>query len=306
MAFDAELAQALLKPTIEFTKGNWALEVILPNVTFAGTLNDYTLATTLSKPTLLAVTDVPAGFYGYASIQKPVISAGYHQDFTGDFAGLLKKPQLTFNMFVGGSVTVQATLPKPVFAASIDSAFNGIVSARLRMPTLRFGAILGGTSSRATWSFNTITTAHSRYENYDFNSFFKLGSKYYGVHTNGTIYELTGDVDFGTEVTESIIDAEVTFPASQFGEQQNKVCSDAFVYGRSTGEMEVQLKLDEQEERTGFTVTFDDRAGMHRRRVKIPKGLKGNVWQYKLKNIDGSNFDINAFEIFVRSVQRII
>ena len=84
-----------------------------------------------------------------------------------------------------------------------------------------------------------------------------------------------------------------------------KCCSDAIVYGRCDGDIEIQFVTDEQEERDGYIIPFDDRAGMHRRRVKIPKGILGNTWQYKIKNVGGSKFDLNAFEVFLKTVQRI-
>lgn len=302
MAFNSTSNIILNKPIVSFKCNDWFLFVTLPKPI----MNiDWFLNVTLPKITLNA--RLVSNYIVNSVLPKITISASYRPDNIYRFNSSLKIPRVSFLVTspVSFVLPTRIILPKPILQSRLSSNISGRVASVLPLINISFNTSLVATITKQTWVFNTITTAHSRYTNYDFNSFFKLGSTNYGINTNGYIYTLTGSKDFVGEVTEVNIDAEVLLPASTFDEQTLKSCSDAIIYGRGNGDMEVQVTLDEQQTRTGFTVHFDDRVGMHRNRVKIPKGLKGNVWQFKFKNVDSSYFDINMFEVFVKEMQRL-
>lgn len=234
-----------------------------------------------------------------------VLQSAFVSDNIYTCAAQVKIPTVVFTVTSPNLYALSYVLPKPVLNSAATSDISGIVDYTLPKVNLSFNVNFTASISKQTWVFNTITTAHSRYTNFNFNSFFKLGANNYGINANGDIYKLTGTKDFIGEAAEANIDAEIIFPATTYEEQMLKSCSDAIIYGRGDGDMEVQVVLDEQQARTGFIAHFDNREGMHRNRVKIPKGLKGNVWQFKLKNIDGAWFDINIFEVFVKIMQRL-
>lgn len=190
---------------------------------------------------------------------------------------------------------------KPRVCGSILSQQIYTFNTRIKKPTLVISVINESAdfTAYATYVFNTLTTATSTYTNFNFNSYFKLDNKYYGVSDSG-IYELTGNNDVASN-----IQSEVYLPISSFDKQGLKACSDAIIFGRLSGDIEVVVVLDEQEEREGLFVTSDERQGLHRIRVKVPKGLKGSTWQYKLRNVDGSDFSINNFEVFLKELKRI-
>jgi hypothetical protein len=263
----------------------------------------------------------------------PTISAYFASVPTTSVNVTLKKVEIDAVMLGASIYTLNRTLRKPLLSASVSSpigfslnrtipiptiisAFNSVggitVNAVMRMPIAVIRASLASDTVKQTWAINTITSAHSRYTNYGFNSYCKIGDKFYGLKEDG-IYELAGEFDTVTDiidnapvVTNTHIDAEIALPLSDFDEQQLKMCSDAFAYCRTDGELEVVVVTDEQYMVEGLSIYDDGRAGMHRKRVKIPKGLKGNSWQFIVKNVEGSDFGINAFEIMVKTLQRVM
>jgi hypothetical protein len=268
-------------------------------------MNDWSTKQTLIKPEISFIWDVAESIIVNSPLPSPIITG--HFNSSGQFQSnfTFKLPVLNFKVDVPINYTLTSILPKVATAFTVFVLNDYQVNSQLYKPALNFQASLVATITNQTWVFNTITTAHSRYTNYDFNSFFKIGTKNFGINSNGGIYELTGSNDFVGESNEAYIQAQVDLPVSTFGEQTLKACSDAILYGRCDGEIEIQVVLDEQEARTGYVIPFDSRQGMHRNRVRIPKGLRGNVWQFKIKNRNGSHFDINAFEIFIKTLQRL-
>jgi len=300
MAFDSTLNRTLPKPTISFVVNNWVLNVTLPKPTLN---TNWLLNVVLPKITLNAV--LTSNYLVNSTLPKITIVSSYNPDNLYSLSSSLKIPSISFEVTNSNIYSLSSVLPKPTVVSLLGLDILGVVNYRLPLITVSFNTAFSATTTKQTWVFNTTTTAHSRYTNYDFNSFFKLGSTNYGINDNGDIYLLTGTKDFVGESNEANIDTEIIFPATTYDEQNLKSCSDAILYGRGNGEMEVQVVLDEQQARVGYSVHFDNREGMHRNRVKIPKGLKGNVWQFKLKNVDGSWFDINLFEVFVKTMQRL-
>jgi hypothetical protein len=304
MAFDSTTSQTLSNPTLVFTTGDWNVAVTISNPTFVGTLNDFTVESTLSLPTFTSSADLPYNIiFGY-TLPNITVEAILTPSQLFALNNNLRLPSLDFSVGIPKIYQLSLTLPNIAFNAIAGITPYYTLQNTFKAPRIDFRASLVATTIKQTWAFNTITTAHSRYTNYDFDSFFKIGTKQFGINTSG-IYEITGDKDFSGESNQSQINAQITLPASAFGEQVMKQCSDAIIYGRTDGDIEVVVTIDESEQFEGFYIISDDRTGMHRRRVKIPKGLKGNVWQYTIKNVDGSAFDLNAFEVFLRPLQRI-
>lgn len=153
---------------------------------------------------------------------------------------------------------------------------------------------------------NTINLCHSRYTNFAFNSFIKRGLNYYGACQKG-VYVLIGDEDYSTEVGfERLIDASITTPISDFNQRPLKQVTDAYIHGRINTPMYVDVTVNEGTTYTNFEVIYDAKEGIHRRRVKIPRGLQGADWQFKIKNTNGGYFTIFDFELHVKNLKRII
>lgn len=161
-------------------------------------------------------------------------------------------------------------------------------------------------ASRDTIVVNTINNAHSRYTGYAFTGFIELHGQYYGVNADG-IFELVGDNDFDGDVSfETPIEAYCVTPITDFDVQEQKSVGDAFVQGRFLGDMEIDLTINEGDTLDGFSIPHDGNDGIHRKRVKLPRGLKGTDWQFKVKNVNGSDFTLFDLDVAVRQLQRTI
>lgn len=156
---------------------------------------------------------------------------------------------------------------------------------------------------KGTWLVNLRTLAHSRYARYPFNSLFRRGTNYYGANCTG-IYRFTGDTDFAGGIPlAQMVEAFVLTPAVSFTGTAAHV-PDIYLDGRCTGEMALDLIVDEETACEDIPVQFDDRPGTHRRRIKAPRGVRGVVWQFRLKNIAGSRFTAIGLEPVVAASAR--
>lgn len=137
---------------------------------------------------------------------------------------------------------------------------------------------------------NLASGGHSTYTNFTFNSFFRLGSDYYGCNDTG-VYKLDGTTDAGTEITWSI-----TTPVTSFGVRNRKYIHDARVIMRADADVLLTEIVDEQVSVSELTAPSDDRNGIHARRIKLPKGMRGTEWQFVLSGT-GTIADIASLEV---------
>ena len=152
-----------------------------------------------------------------------------------------------------------------------------------------------------TLSMNTRTYGVSEYSNFNFNSFFNIGAKYYGCCSDG-IFELTGDLDGTSQVAQSIIKTGV----SDFGSQQLKATKDCYVYIRSSGDNTIRLIINEQTDRAGYPINYDNIDGIHRRRIKVAQGLRGTSWQTEFRNDSGADFTLKQIDLIPKELARSI
>lgn len=153
---------------------------------------------------------------------------------------------------------------------------------------------------------NTVNLCHSRYTHFAFNSFCAYGGSYYGACKKG-LYKLVGDSDFvGEPYVDKAIEAIILTPTSDYEKQELKQPSDAFLHTRQTDDMLLDVLVDEYIEETDFTIIHDGQEGIHRRRVKLPRGLRGTDYQYRIRNQNGCDFTIFDFEVFIKTLKRII
>jgi len=291
------------RPTfaLEWLSNNLDLNQTIIQPILVATMNDWQLNTTIAVPVLEAGIDAGEGLTLDKVMLQPSLAARIVSGQQITFDKTLSPPRLDAIITQEQSYSLLTTISNISLVASIVSNSNYILDATLAKPTV-VGSILNeviNASTTSTFVINTMTSAHSTYSNFGFNSYFKLANSYYGINSTG-VWKLTGDLDITTS-----IQTDVETPISSFDKQGMKACCDAIIFGRLQGDIEVVTVNDEQEEREGFIVNQDEREGLHRIRVRIPKGLKGATWQFKLRNVDGSQFSINNFEVFLRELQRI-
>jgi hypothetical protein len=296
----AVLNQIVPSPTIVAYYGGLYSNIKIPSPTFVGVMNDGFLSLAVSQPTFVATLDSEGVYTLNKSIPLPTLRAKIFAQYQFESSISIGLPRL--DSFLGSEVGYHSSLMplRPIIVSVIDSDNNLWLSRAISRPIVNSLWVNDVFNDTATvYAFNTFNSAHTQYTNFGFNSYFKLGSVYYGINSSG-IHRLDASLDGTTQ-----IQAEVHVPISDYQKQGLKACTDAILLGRLEGDFEVITVNDEQEEREGFIVRSDDRAGLHRIRVKIHKGLKGSVWQYKLKNVDGSNFAINNLEVYLKELSRI-
>lgn len=149
----------------------------------------------------------------------------------------------------------------------------------------------------AVWVVNAETGATTRYENFDFNSYAKIGDTYFGCKADG-IYQLDGDTDAGDP-----IQAMVSFGKQNFGTSALKRITNAYV--GTSGEGKLFLKIiAEGEEYIYAARSYDEHLQVQR--FDTGKGLRTNWLEFELYNADGEDFELASVEFAAVPLSRRI
>lgn len=144
------------------------------------------------------------------------------------------------------------------------------------------------------WAMNTRTGAVSEYQNFDFNSFARVGNKYLGASSTG-VYELLGDTDDG----DSII-ARIRGGYMQFGGTHLSRLKAAYIAMRA-GNDEVVLKIITAD---GAEYVYQvDTRSMRNTKVHMGKGMRARYFAFELVT-SGQDFDLDTLEFFPIVMQR--
>lgn len=123
-----------------------------------------------------------------------------------------------------------------------------------------------------------------RFSNFNFNSFARIGNKTYAAGEGG-IYVLGDFDDDGTQIK-----AFAKTGKSMTGTERNKRITHGYVIGTSDRPMQIDVEV------SGKTHTYEavssNTPDATRQKIKFGRGSQGGVWQFTLKNRDGSDFDI--------------
>ena len=152
------------------------------------------------------------------------------------------------------------------------------------------------------WVMNTESRGLTRYTNYPFNSFAKIGGKYYGAHAGG-IARLGGRDDMGEPIK-----AKLRLGMFDFGDRHLKSFSDVFVGMAAGGQM--LLKAIFVDEQTGeknmaiYKVLPRPAAASRETRAKLGRGMKAVDWDFVLENVDGADFDLQSIQFYPTQLSR--
>lgn len=153
------------------------------------------------------------------------------------------------------------------------------------------GSVVRPGDSVDAWVVNLDTGGHACFTNYKYNSFFELGGRRYACASDG-LYELTGTRDSGASV-----DGYAVSAVTDFGDHRLKYINSAYAHMRTDGDVAFRLVADEQTDRSGYLVSYDNRQGIHRRRRKLAKGVRGTNWQAEIRNVDGADMELAKLEL---------
>lgn len=157
--------------------------------------------------------------------------------------------------------------------------------------TVRFGLDSG---DYIAWVLNTESTGLTRYTNYPFNSFAKVGDRYYGL-TSGGLYRLDGDSDEGEP-----IQARIRTGMFDFGDRVIKGIPEVYVGYSSDGTM--RLRTIFVHPKSGEKTAADYRlmprgaATTRENRFQGGRGVFSVDWDFELENVDGSGFELESIE----------
>ncbi|KWR85522.1 hypothetical protein [Pseudomonas sp. PI1] len=135
------------------------------------------------------------------------------------------------------------------------------------------------------YATNIATGAVTRYENFGFTGFARVGMRTFGVRPDG-LYELTGTTDDGSPLS-----AAVSFAIDEFGTPQKKFID--FIYlGLSTdGDVLLKVTTDDGKERV-----YRPRHSAPNVRAQTAKGVSGRYWQLQVEIADATEALIENVE----------
>lgn len=137
---------------------------------------------------------------------------------------------------------------------------------------------------------NTHTGAITTYSATPFDSLAYVGDILLAATDDG-LYVLTGDSDAGAPIA-----AVMAGGISDLDSPQQKRLVAAYVGYRATGELELSLISDERSE-ARYRLVPRQQGELHAARVKLGRGDKGRYWQWRLANVGGADFDLNALTL---------
>ena len=181
---------------------------------------------------------------------------------------------------VTGSMAVNATLH-----ALMESAVEAVFFVRIAGETY------------PAWAVNLSSFAPTRYENYNFNSFAKIGGLDLGASADG-LYELGGDDDDGTQ-----IDASIMLGRDPRGSGQVKRSRRVYLHGTSDDKLEVRVV-----EPDGTVYAYQTELALDEnitvQRAKLGRGLAASYFQLEVRNVNGGDFAIEQIEVVSLHTQR--
>lgn len=152
---------------------------------------------------------------------------------------------------------------------------------------------LAPNGSFTTWVMNARTGAVTEYDNFVFNSFAPMGSRYLGAADDG-LYELLGDDDDGDDIV-----ARIRGGYLQFGGTQLSRLKEAYLAARGEGDWVLRII-------TGDGMTYNyavSNRSMRSTKVHMGKGQRARYFAYELVST-GQDFDLDTLEFVPIVVQR--
>lgn len=155
------------------------------------------------------------------------------------------------------------------------------------------GYISPGEGTMTTWVINTRNAAVSNYDQFEFNSFAKLGNRYIAASADG-LYELIGDDDDGSDIIARVKSGYAKWGQSRFS--GIKGC-----YVGMAGEGDFRLKIITGDDKE-YVYAFKQ-ADMQTTRVRMGKGLRAKFFRFELLST-GQDFDLDSIEFVPLVMQR--
>lgn len=230
-----------------------------------------------------------------------------------------------FGGIVEGSLSETAAITSPVSAAgslyqSLISANNGVVTSTGAVGKLvdtavtNTAAVASTTTASMTlyalvasaaeaamfvrvqgeevpvWVVNTGLWAATRFENYPFDSYARIGDRYFAASEEG-LFELTGATDAGSPISSSVM-----LKRDRAQSSQQKRVDRVYVHGTSDKKVEVRVVTPQ-----GDVHAYKSEVGLGDevtvQRVKLGRGLVAQYWQLEVRNVSGGDLELDQIEV---------
>jgi hypothetical protein len=246
---------------------------------------------------------VSGKFGGHGGVELPLFTISARGYLAPDADASISLGRLTI---FGGGVTGQSgagSIALPVLSFSGVGYYKPSGAGAVVLPSLIVNSLGYNVEVYKTVVLNTQRSAVSNYLGYSFNSMceFPKGS-FIGAGMLG-IYNLLGTsgLDNG-----SMIPAELELGTTDFGEQVHKYCVDGYVNYRGGGNLEILSLVDEMEDPDVFNVTAVADGRLRNYKFKMSRFRRGKNWRFSVRNVDGSDLDINELVVFYEALSRRI
>lgn len=150
------------------------------------------------------------------------------------------------------------------------------------------------------WVVNLESNASTRYDNFTFNSFAKIGDTYYGARDGG-IYALdTVDADAGEP-----IQALVNLGRQDFGSPMVKRIESAYMAVSSYGTM--YLRITDHDGQAYTYAARRNTSKLEQQRIDVGRGIEANFLTFELMNSsEGEDFELSGVEFMAVNLTRRI
>jgi len=183
------------------------------------------------------------------------------------------------------SATLQATL-----FANIEESGSAFITISL-----------GDGETFTAWAMNPSNKAFVEYQNYPFNSFAELDGEYFGINEAG-LYVLDGDDDDGDD-----INAWLRTALSSLGTNRYKRIESAYLMLSRDGQMVLKIfstSDDNEVVEDWYALREDGPQVMADASFKPGEGIKSVYYAFGLANVDGADFEVDAFALIPIVIDR--
>ncbi len=190
----------------------------------------------------------------------------------------------------GSSYYGSGQVPQPIFVfiGSGKFTFPNIVMSG-------YGILIPITVYRKTIVMPLSSYAVSHYVNFNFNSLAHFKEVFLGANEDG-VFILGGKDDLGQP-----IQADVRTGIHDFAKDGIKTLpKEAWMIYRTNGQLELDIEV---EENASYPYVFEKTSQrITEARKKLAKGFKERFYRFTLKNLAGSDFDLDSFRILGNAI----
>lgn len=195
---------------------------------------------------------------------------------------------------------LSATLASQLSASTLLSSVLAFADALMRSVVLVGADVPLADETGEAWAINVTTNASSKYEDYPFNSFARVGSNYYGARQDG-IYLLAGNDDNGTP-----IHASLSLGRHGFGTLNKKHINSVSMGASSSDTLFLKVIVEQGagEEVEYVYAARNFKQAMSTQRMHVGRGIRATYLTFELFNKEGSDFELDQVEFEIVDTMR--